>query len=84
MIPVEDPAAVRQLEEVLEINLADDVQAWSLSADRSWHRVPTVRGVSTQDTLRALALERSVPHDESRRPRPAEDEHGTRARRTRP
>jgi polyphosphate kinase len=84
MIPVADPEAVHQLEEILEINLADDVQSWTLSADRSWHRVPTVRGISTQDTLRTLALERSTPPDESRRSRPTEDDRGARTRRIRP
>ena len=84
MIPVADPEAVHQLEEILEINLADDVQSWTLSADRSWHRVPTVRGISTQDTLRTFALERSTPPDESRRSRPTEDDRGARTRRIRP
>ena len=33
MIPVEDPDAVGRLEEILELNLADDVQSWSLASD---------------------------------------------------
>ena len=32
MIPVADPEAVARLEEILAVNLADDVQSWSLAA----------------------------------------------------
>ncbi len=58
MIPVADPEAVAQLDEILRINLADDVQSWSLSADGAWHRIPTVVGVATQRALEEAALER--------------------------
>jgi polyphosphate kinase len=71
MIPVEDPDAVGQLAEILDINLADDTQAWELQPDGKWIRVPRVKGVATQEVLAARALERSVPPDDSRRPRSA-------------
>ncbi|HEX4219539.1 MAG TPA: polyphosphate kinase 1 [Acidimicrobiales bacterium] len=71
MIPVEDPDAVGQLEEVLDVNLADDTQAWELQPDGKWIRVPRVKGIATQEVLAARALERSVPPDDSRRPRSA-------------
>jgi polyphosphate kinase len=67
MIPVADPAAVVQLEEILELNLADDTQSWSLDANGGWHRIPTTVGVATQDSLIVAALERSSLVDESRR-----------------
>jgi len=67
MIPVADPAAVVQLEEILELNLADDTQSWSLDANGGWHRIPTTVGVATQDSLIVAALERSSLIDESRR-----------------
>jgi polyphosphate kinase len=67
MIPVEDPEAVVQLEQILELNMADDTQAWSLDAAGEWHRIPTTVGVATQDLLIAAALERSLLVDESRR-----------------
>ncbi len=73
MIPVDDPAAVAQLGEILVLNLADDVQSWSLASDGSWHRVPTVAGIATQDSLQAAALARSVRHDEILRTRPGQD-----------
>jgi polyphosphate kinase len=68
MIPVADPDAVGQLENILRLNLADDTQSWSLSADGSWHRIPAVTGVNTQDALIEAALERSSLVDETRRP----------------
>ncbi len=72
MIPVVDSEAVRQLEEVLSINLADDSQAWSLRPDGNWQRVPKTAGIATQEVLANEALERSAPPDDSRRPRSAQ------------
>jgi polyphosphate kinase len=69
MIPVADPDAVLQLEEILELNLADDRQSWSLDPDGGWHRIPTVVGVATQEALEAAALERSSLLDDARRSR---------------
>ncbi len=66
MIPVADPDAVVQLEEILALNLADDVQSWSLAADGSWHRIPTVVGIATQKALEEVALKRGDLLDESR------------------
>ncbi len=66
MIPVADPDAVVQLEEILALNLADDVQSWSLAADGSWHRIPTVVGLATQKALEEVALKRGDLLDESR------------------
>ncbi|MGA8724599.1 MAG: polyphosphate kinase 1 [Acidimicrobiales bacterium] len=68
MIPVSDPSAIAQLEEVLALNLADDMQSWSLDSDGYWHRVPTVKGIATQTALERLALARSVVYDDGRRP----------------
>ena len=70
MIPVADPDAVVQLGEIIELNLADDRQSWSLESDGSWHRIPTVVGVATQEALEAAALERSSLLDDARRSRP--------------
>jgi polyphosphate kinase len=66
---VADPDAVLQLEEILELNLADDRQSWSLHPDGSWHRIPTLVGVATQEALEAAALERSSLLDDARRSR---------------
>jgi polyphosphate kinase len=64
MILVRDPEAVAQLDQILELNLADDTQSWSLDAHGDWHRIPTTAGVSVQRTLQAAALERSGMHEE--------------------
>ena len=66
MIPVADPDAVEQLEQILQLNLADDTQAWSLQADGDWTRIPTVVGISTQEALQVAALERGSLLDEIR------------------
>ena len=58
MIPVADPEAVSRLEEILTLNLADDVQSWSLDVDGTWHRIPTVLGNATQTALEEAALKR--------------------------
>jgi len=58
---------VVQLEEILELNLADDTQSWALDAEGGWHRIPTTIGVATQDSLIVAALERSSLVDETRR-----------------
>jgi polyphosphate kinase len=71
MIPVADPDAVVQLEEILQLNLADDAQSWELDPDGMWHRIPTTVGVSAQKALQAAALERSLQLDDALRPPPA-------------
>ena len=58
MIPVADPEAVARLEEILTLNLADDVQSWSLDDVGAWHRIPTVLGNATQTALEEAALKR--------------------------
>ncbi len=70
MIPVADPDAVVQLEEILRLNLADDSYSWSLDPDGKWRRIPTLVGTSAQDTLQAAALERSLQFDDPLRPPP--------------
>jgi polyphosphate kinase len=70
MIPVVDDEARRQLDEVLEINLADDVQAWSLGIDGEWNRIPTVKGLATQQRLRELVMERQATAEAPRLTRP--------------
>jgi polyphosphate kinase len=65
-----DDDARRQLDEVLEINLADDVQAWALGPDGGWSRIPTVKGLATQQRLRELVKERAAAREASRSPRP--------------
>ena len=48
-----------RLDEILEVNLADDVLAWELAADGVWHKVETGVGLDSQARFRALAVERA-------------------------
>jgi polyphosphate kinase len=59
LAPVEDPALRAQLDEVLDIELADDVLAWTLGPDGAWTKVPTLRGVNAQEELQRKAEERA-------------------------
>ena len=56
-----------RLDEILDVNLADDVLAWELGADGTWQKVPTVVGVDTHRAL-AGARRRAGARDLTRRP----------------
>ncbi len=70
MVPVEAPDLRERLQEILDINLADDTLAWALEADGSWQKVPTSEDVNTHARLQELAFERA------RRRRAAEARRG--------
>ena len=60
--PIEDPALVEEINQVLEIVLADNRGSWTLDADGVWTRVPRIGKLrSAQDELieRARARGRS-------------------------
>ena len=59
LAPVTDPRLRARLAELLDANLADDTLAWELSADGTWHKLPTLLGNSTQRRLQELAIARS-------------------------
>jgi polyphosphate kinase len=58
IVPVTEPALQARLQEILDVNLADDVLAWALSAEGTWLKVPTVTGINTHRRLQELALAR--------------------------
>jgi polyphosphate kinase len=58
LTPVDDETLQAQLEEILDVNLVDDVLAWSLGPEGVWRKVPTVHGRDTHVRLQELALER--------------------------
>ena len=61
--PVTDPDLTGRLQEILDVMLADNLQAWELSEDGSWHRRQPAEGeprVATHKRLRELALRRGV------------------------
>jgi polyphosphate kinase len=59
LVPVRDAELQARLLEILELVFADDTNAWALRSDRRWRRIPTERGISVQQRLRELALERA-------------------------
>jgi polyphosphate kinase len=61
--PVSDPDLTGRLQEVLDVMLADNVQAWELSEDGGWQRrrpADDERPVATHKVLSELALRRGV------------------------
>jgi polyphosphate kinase len=59
LVHVRDPALRGALDEIIEVNLADDRLAWQLDADGVWERKISPGTVDAQDRLQELALERS-------------------------
>ncbi|HEY0830672.1 MAG TPA: polyphosphate kinase 1 [Candidatus Dormibacteraeota bacterium] len=57
VVPVTDPRLRQRLQQILDVSLADDVLAWELGPDGSWHKVPTVRGLNSHNRFKELALE---------------------------
>jgi polyphosphate kinase len=60
--PVTDPVLTARLDEILEVNLADDLLAWELGPE-GWTKVPTVNVVDTHERLQELAAARSLRGD---------------------
>jgi polyphosphate kinase len=59
LAPVIDDRLRARLDEIFDVNLSDDTLAWELEGDGSWVKVPTHRGLNTQERLMALAAERA-------------------------
>jgi polyphosphate kinase len=61
--PVDDPELTARLQEILDIMLADNLQAWELREDGTWERRHPATGeqpIATQRALRELAVRRGV------------------------
>lgn len=59
VVPVTDPRLKNRIEEILEIELADDVLAWAGNPDGTWTKVPETAGIDTHQRLLDLATERA-------------------------
>jgi polyphosphate kinase len=62
LVPVEDPALQRRLQEIIDVVLADDCLAWVLSGDGCWNRLRDADAGCTVDShlrLQELALNRT-------------------------
>lgn len=60
LAPVEDSDLQFRLDEILEVNMADDVLAWELGPDGSYRKLEGRLGVDTHLTLRSLAEARAT------------------------
>ncbi len=59
LFPITDAELQARVLEVLELDLADDTNAWTLGPGGTWSRVPTTAGLSAQRRLQELARERA-------------------------
>jgi polyphosphate kinase len=56
VVPVTDPHLNRQVDQFLELELADDTLAWELGGDGSWSKVASGKGVNTQKLMQRATL----------------------------
>jgi polyphosphate kinase len=61
LVPVDAPDLRDQLDEIIEVELADDVLAWTLGADGTWHKDSAGGTVDSHRRLQELALARRRP-----------------------
>jgi polyphosphate kinase len=59
VLPISDPKLRQRLDEILDVNLADDSLAWELGPDGGWVRVQGTREIATHQALRDLCDERA-------------------------
>ena len=59
LFPVLSPPLRRRVDEILDVNLADDQLAWELHPDGHWSRVSASTGMNAQKRLEELALARA-------------------------
>jgi polyphosphate kinase len=62
LAPVTDPDLQFRLDEILDVNFADENLAWELGSDRVWARVNGDTGVDAHVELQDLAMARSSAH----------------------
>ena len=60
MVPVLDRSLQDRLAQILDVELEDDVLAWSLQPSGSWSKVPTIKGVNAQQAFEQLAAARAA------------------------
>ena len=59
LVPVRDPSLTARLDEILAALSADDVLAWELGEDGSWHAPPATGSINAQTLLEHAAMERA-------------------------
>lgn len=71
VLEITTPEVRNRLRHILEIDLADDVLAWSMSSAGTWAKVPGGRGINAQKMFQELAMERARRRREADALRPA-------------
>jgi polyphosphate kinase len=56
VVPVADPDLREEIEQFLELELADDTLAWELAGEGTWRKVASDAGVNTQDRMQRATL----------------------------
>jgi polyphosphate kinase len=59
VVPILAPDLRARVQEILDVELADDELAWELQSDGTWTKVETRHGVNTHRRLEEYALERA-------------------------
>jgi polyphosphate kinase len=59
LVPVVDPELQARLQQILDVDLADDTLAWELGPDGSWHHVRGAGKVETHVQLQEIARTRA-------------------------
>jgi polyphosphate kinase len=59
VVPVAQPDLQARLDEIIQVELADDRLAWELDAEGGWRRVPDRRGLDAQERFMELTHDRS-------------------------
>ncbi len=59
MLRITDPRMRGRLDEILAINFEDDMLAWTLERDGTWHKVDGVSGIESQVRFQELAVARA-------------------------
>ncbi len=58
LVPIEDEALQSRLQQIIDVQLADDQLAWSLDPDSRWHRVDAANSIDTHLMFEDLAMAR--------------------------
>ena len=56
VVPIADPNLKEEVEQFLELELADDSLAWELAGDGAWRKVGKGQGVNTQELMQRATL----------------------------
>ncbi|HZK73097.1 MAG TPA: polyphosphate kinase 1, partial [Clostridia bacterium] len=56
VVPVADPDLMMEIDQFLDLELADDTLAWELAGDGTWTKVAAGRGVNTQELMQRATL----------------------------